>query len=125
VAEEAKKFNPNDDKHLVNLKGRQFITFVGLQARLMDQGKAIVGSDIDVLCVPSEENGNYAAVKATLRIKGKDGEVYTFTNVGDASPQSVGKNIVPHVLRQAETRAEARALRLATRSEWTAKDEVE
>jgi hypothetical protein len=125
VSEEGKKFNPNDTKHLVNLKGRQFITFVGLQARLMDQGKAIVGSDVEILSLPEESNQHYASVKATLRIKGKDGEVYTFSNVGDASPESVSKNIVPHLLRQAETRAEARALRLATRSEWTAKDEVE
>lgn len=118
-------FNPQDPKHLVGLRGGQFITFVGLQARLQDQNKAVVGSDVEVLSLPVEENDFYAAVKATLFVKGKDGEVYKFTNVGDASPESVGNAIIPHLLRQAETRAEARAMRLATRSEWTASAEVQ
>jgi hypothetical protein len=35
----------------------------------------------------------------------------TFTGIGDASPANVSRNIAPHIIRQAETRAKARALR--------------
>ena len=55
---------------------------------------------------PFEENGHLAIVKATIKTsKG------VFQAYGDASPESVESTFVPHLIRVAETRAKARALR--------------
>src|SRR5712664_1818951 len=56
--------------------------------------------------VPSDENGRTAIAQAEVTT-GKG----SFTGIGDASPQNVPPNILPHLIRMAETRAKARALR--------------
>ncbi len=57
---------------------------------------------------PSKENGETAIVHALVRTnKG------AFTGIGDARPGNVNPKIVPHLIRMAETRAEARAMRKA------------
>ena len=58
--------------------------------------------------MPSEENNRTAIVRAT--VKTRKG---TFTGIGNASPTNVNRRIIPHVLRMAETRAIARAFRVA------------
>ena len=56
--------------------------------------------------VPSGENGRTAIAQAEVTTaKG------SFTGIGDASPENVPSNILPHLIRMAETRAKARALR--------------
>jgi len=58
--------------------------------------------------VPTKENGQTAIVHATIFTqKGR------FTGIGDANPGNVNARIAPHVIRMAETRAEARAMRKA------------
>lgn len=55
---------------------------------------------------PFDENGHLAIVKASVKTsKG------VFQAYGDASPDSVESTFVPHLIRVAETRAKARALR--------------
>ena len=123
------EFNPNAKEHVVTLQGRKFITFVGLQARLADQGKSIIGTEIEILRDPfAEENSTdkQAVVRATVHIIGKAGTPVTakIQALGDASKNNVSKNIAEATLRMAETRAIARALRIATRSPFTAIEEL-
>ena len=92
----------------------QFVLFAGLLDEAHNQG--LVGIDTELLQVPDEANGQRAVVKAIVTIEGADsstGELRqsTFSGIGDASPENVSRNIVPHLIRMGETCAKARALR--------------
>ncbi len=118
-------FDPNNPQHVVSKGGRKFITFVGLQARLSDQGKRLVGSETEVLQNGDDHESGRWLMRSTLTIYHDETETTaSIQGIGDASPQNVGQMIVPHLPRMAETRAEVRALRKATRSEYTALEEV-
>lgn len=120
------EFNPNSNLHVVTLQGRKFITFVGLQARLADQGKSIVGLAVEVLRDPfAEENyeKRWAVVKVTVEIM-KGDVIARLSSLGDASMDNVSKALGEATLRMAETRAVARALRIATRAPFTSVEEL-
>jgi hypothetical protein len=83
---------------------REFITYAGLLAVAHEIGLDEVNTTI--LQMPTEANGQTAVVRAIA--KGKPG---LFTGLGDASPANVNRKVQRHLLRVAETRAKARALR--------------
>lgn len=85
-------------------RAREFITFAGLLAVAHEVGLDEINSTI--IQMPTDANGQTAVVRAIA--KGKPG---LFTGLGDANPQNVNKKVVRHLLRVAETRAKARALR--------------
>lgn len=106
------------EEFLITRQGKQFVLFAGL----LDQahGEGLRSIDTELLQVPDPENGNVAIVKATCEME--DGR--RFSGIGDASPDNVGRNIAPHVIRMAETRAKARALRDAVNVGATALEEL-
>src|SRR5262245_50619226 len=59
-----------------------------------------------LLQLPTDGNDRTAIAQAEVTT-GKG----TFAGIGDASPENVPPNILPHLIRMAETRAKARALR--------------
>ena len=93
------------DDFMITRSGRQYVLFAGL----LDEGhnRGLRAIDTELLQVPEPENANVAIVKAVCEMQ--DGR--KFTGIGDASPENVSRNIVPHIIRMAETRAKARALR--------------
>lgn len=107
------------EQFITKLQGKPFVRYEGLLDAAHRDGLA--GIETKIERVPTEENGWYAVVtaKATRLQRKRDLEgnylnewaELTFTGIGDASPNSVSRNIVPHILRMAETRAKARALR--------------
>jgi hypothetical protein len=105
-------------------QGKQYVLFAGLLDEAHSRG--LVGIDTELIQVPEESNGQVAVVKATVQIEdaGGSGELRTFSGIGDASPQNVSRNIVPHLIRMAETRAKARALRDAVNVGATALEEL-
>ena len=93
------------DEFMIMRQGKQFVLFAGLLDEAHARG--LKGIDTDLIQTPSAENNNVAIVKATVEME--DGR--TFSGIGDASPENVGRQIAPHIIRMAETRAKARALR--------------
>lgn len=83
---------------------KEVARYSGLLAKAHDEGLRQVTTTM--LQIPTKENHHTAIVLASVQTtKG------TFTGIGDASPENVRANIAPHLIRMAETRAKARALR--------------
>ena len=79
-----------------------------LYADLLTAGHAdgLKSIHTELVQLPTDDNGQFAVVKAVIETD--QGE---FCAYGDASPFSVEADYHPHILRCAETRAKARALR--------------
>lgn len=83
---------------------KDVVTYPGLLSKAHEEG--LVRIRTHLIQKPSEENGRTAIAKAFVETKkGR------FDGIGDASPENVNSFIVPHLIRVAETRAKARALR--------------
>jgi hypothetical protein len=103
---------------MITRQGKQYVLFAGLLDEAHSLG--LKGIDTDLIQVPDDSNGNVAIVKATAEME----DDRRFSGIGDASPDNVGRNIVPHIIRMAETRAKARALRDAVNVGATALEEL-
>lgn len=107
-----------DPKWIKNLQGREFCQYPGLLDLAHRMGLSSIATK--VVQVPSNDNGMTCIVGATVTMA--DGK--TFDGIGDASPTNVSKNIAPHLIRMAETRAKGRALRDATNVSLVAIEEL-
>ena len=93
----------NKKKLFINLKGKDFVLYEGL----LDEFHKSGGNSIETELIQTELNEDvFFVFKAT--VKGTKG---TFTGYGDACRGNVNPMVAPHMMRMAETRAKARALR--------------
>lgn len=83
---------------------KQVIRYEGLLAQAHDDGLRSISTEL--MQVPSKANGDVAIARAVVvTCRG------TFEGIGDASPSNVNARVVGAIIRVAETRAKARALR--------------
>ncbi|MGH2354642.1 MAG: hypothetical protein ACRDI2_18275 [Chloroflexota bacterium] len=102
---------------IVERDGRNFVLYTGLLDLAHERG--LKGITTTLVQVPNEVNGMLAICHATVET-----EQGTFTGLGDASPSNVNRLMAPHLIRMAETRAKARALRDAVNVGVTALEEL-
>lgn len=107
-----------DERFIVNIKGKDFVTYPGL----LDLAHQIGFKKMkpEVVQYPNKDNGNTAVCIAYLLAK--DGR--EFWDVGDANPKNVNPKVVGHELRMASTRAKARILRDFTNVGMTCLEEI-
>ena len=116
------------DKRFVQLRqGRQFVAYPGLLDLLHQLSEGFFAIDTEVLQLPTAENNLTAVCQARVRIfDPQDADVVRrlTTGLGDADPTNVSAQMRPHLLRMAETRAKARALRDAVNVGMAALEEL-
>jgi hypothetical protein len=105
------------EEYMIERQGKRFVLYAGLLEEAHSRGLRSI--ETELLQVPTKENGEVAIVKAVIRT-----EEGKFGGIGDASPQNVNRTIAPHLIRMAETRAKARALRDAINVGVTAFEEL-
>lgn len=83
---------------------KEVVTYAGVLALAHEDGLRSIRTKL--VQTPNKENGQTAIVTAAVRTnKG------VFAGIGDANPGNVNRRIAPHLIRMAETRAKARALK--------------
>src|SRR5947209_18295664 len=104
-------------EYIITRQGKDFVLYEGLLDEAHQQGLKRISTTL--VQIPHDDNGNMAVVQAEVETtKGM------FSGIGDASPSNVNRMIVPHLIRMAETRAKARALRDAVNIGVTAIEEL-
>lgn len=97
---------------------KQVVRYEGLLARAHEDGLRSVSTTL--VQAPNAANGDVAIVRAVVvTCRG------SFEGIGDASPGNVSPRVMGHLLRVAETRAKARALRDAVNIGIVAIEELE
>ena len=93
-----------ENKFITQISGKDFITYEGLLNEFHKNG----GKEIKTELVFNDKIGDemFFIFKATV-----SGEKGTYDGYGDAYKGNVNSMIVKHMIRMAETRAKARALR--------------
>lgn len=103
-----------DPRFIQMRQGKPYIGYPGLLDLLHQLSEGFFSVETDVVQLPSAENGHVAVVQARVRIfDPQDADVVRrlTTGIGDADPSNVSSQMRGHLLRMAETRAKARALR--------------
>lgn len=106
---------------LVERQGKQFVLYAGLLALAHEQGLSSITTDL--VQIPSEANNRVAICTARVTLD-KDGVARRFHGIGDAAPNNVAPGMVNCLIRLAETRAKARALRDAVNVGTVALEEM-
>lgn len=103
---------------IVERQGKSVVLYAGLLSEAHEQGLQAIQTHL--LQIPDDANGRTAIVQATV-VTSKG----TYQGLGDANPGNVAKFVVAHIIRMAETRAKARALRDAVNVGMLALDELD
>jgi hypothetical protein len=89
---------------VINRQGKDYVLYAGLLDEAHQQGLQAIKTQL--VQAPTPQNGNVAICFAEVAT-----ERGTFTGIGDADPGNVNRVMANALIRMAETRAKARALR--------------
>ncbi|MDR7855828.1 hypothetical protein [Tissierella sp.] len=106
-----------NEKFIINLQGKSFVTYEGLLD--LAHQRSLLSLEVEVIQIPTNDNNMTAICKAIATT-----EKERYQDIGDASPRSVNSALVPHLIRMASTRAKARVLRDLTNVGMTAVEEL-
>jgi hypothetical protein len=101
-------------QHVITQLGKDYITYGGLVELLHQVSEGYFAIDTALVQVPTGDNGNVAICTAQVLVydpENPDVVRRRATGIGDASPANVNRMMATHLIRMAETRAKARALR--------------
>ena len=93
---------------IVERQGKSFVLYAGLLDLAHQQGLTQIRTEL--VQTPIAENYQVAICLATV-VMGEGGSAKSFTGIGDAAPENVSPAMRSCLIRMAETRAKARALR--------------
>lgn len=102
---------------IIDRDGRSFVLYAGLLDEAHSEGLCSI--ETELIQIPCPANGELAIVKA--RVTTAKG---TFQGIGDAAPDNVPVEFQTCLIRMAETRAKARALRDAVNVGMAAFEEL-
>ena len=106
---------------IVERQGKTFVLYAGLLDLAHQNGLKSIRTEL--VQIPSEANHRIAIVTATVVLE-KEGVERTFTGIGDAASNNVAPMMLTCLMRMAETRAKARALRDSVNVGVTAFEEL-
>jgi len=107
-----------DPRHLVKIGDSDFLAFEGSLEIAHQHG--LNGLSTQIVQIPTEENKQCAIVTARVSVLSGD-----YMGTGVAQPSNVrGAHMIPHLLSMAETRAIARAFKVACNIGLTMLEEV-
>lgn len=99
-------------EHIIERDGKSFVLFAGVLDLAHEQAAGRLHIHTQLLQVPGPENGHVAICFAEAKMVDEGGVVYrSCTGIGDADPSNVSKRMASALIRMAETRSKARALR--------------
>jgi hypothetical protein len=106
---------------IVERQGRSFVLYAGLLDMAHQQGLKSIRTEL--VQAPDDGNGRVAIAGAVVTLE-RDGVEHSFSAIGDAAPDNVAPAMRSALIRMAETRAKARALRDAVNVGVTAFEEL-
>lgn len=109
-------------QYIVNVQGKDFITFPGL----LREAHALGLKEIKTELISPPTDLSNPVVRATVTLVSEQEQLNkVFSGYGDANVNNVAKKVSGALLRMAETRAIARALRFACNIDMAALEELD
>ena len=106
---------------LVERQGKTFCLYAGLLSLAHEQGLKSITTEL--VQIPNENNNRVAICTAKVTLE-REGTLREFHGIGDAAPNNVAPAMQTCLIRLAETRAKARALRDAVNIGMAALEEL-
>lgn len=117
-----------DPDFIIEIDGKNFIRYPGALNAAHETARKLNGSliqtSLDLLQIPDDSNNNTAIVKVMFAIKDGDVTLLEGGGLGDANPSNTNRMVSRHLIRMAETRANARAFRVLADIQMTALEEL-
>ncbi len=116
-----------DRRFVIPRDNKDFVLMSGLVDMLHQLSDGFFEVQTTLVQIPNKENDQTAIVTARVVVfdpSNPDNAMRIATGIGDASPANVNRMMQPHLIRMAETRATARALRLLTNVGMTVLEEL-